>query len=338
MTMQKFKSTSFIAKKIILVTTALVLLALTACGGAGTTNSEDNAEQNVDNTSQPDTDTTTPPVDSPNTDDTSTPPNTDSSSDFLIESYAPQDGANERSLATEITINFNKPIIASTLSENKFSLSANGTNVAFTFTSENNSAISLAPNALLSPNTTYTVAINNGLMSEDGDEFDASAWSFTTTGNLGATAQSTIDLCMSDDDIDMLDAVNNVRATGYVCASGSKPATTPLIWSCVIAEAADRHSNDMASNNFHSHTGSDGSNHAQRMVEAGFPSNRASGENIAAGYTTVSAAMEAWLSSPTGHCDNIMNANYTEFGSSRVIAPAGTTTYGTYWTQNFGRP
>lgn len=333
MTMQKFKYTSFIAKKITLVTTALVLLAVTACGGAGDT---DSAEPNTDNTQQPNT--PTPPVDTPNTDDTSTPPNTDSSSAFIIESYAPLDGANERSLATEITINFNKPIIASTLSENKFSLSANGTNVAFTFTSENNIAISLAPNALLSPNTTYTVTINNGLMSEDGDEFDASAWSFTTTANLGATAQSTMDLCMSKDDIDMLDAVNNVRATGYVCASGSKPATTPLIWSCVIAEAADRHSNDMASNNFHSHTGSDGSNHAQRMVEAGFPTNRASGENIAAGYTTVSAVMEAWLSSPTGHCDNIMNANYTDFGSSRVIAPAGTTTYGTYWTQNFGRP
>ncbi len=86
MTIQNLKSTSFIAKKITLVTTALVLLALTACGGAGTTNSEDNAEQNVDNTSQAHTDTTTPPVDPPNTDDTSTPPNTDYSSAFIIES------------------------------------------------------------------------------------------------------------------------------------------------------------------------------------------------------------------------------------------------------------
>jgi uncharacterized protein YkwD len=58
----------------------------------------------------------------------------------------------------------------------------------------------------------------------------------------------------------------------------------PLAANAALATAAQAHSNDMANNNFFSHTGSDGSNPGQRISRAGY-SWYTYGENIAAGYT-----------------------------------------------------
>lgn len=57
------------------------------------------------------------------------------------------------------------------------------------------------------------------------------------------------------------------------------------------------------------------------------------GENIAAGYATPQAVMNAWLNS-TGHRTNIENTDYREMGVG-YDAPGGV--YGRYWVQNFGR-
>lgn len=335
-------------------------LALSACGGDSNDNEGDSSNGDIDNSgitndnaagdtsggnSNEDTaanvneDTTaTNNDDAPSApENNNPPPSTDSSESFFINNSTPEDGSDTRSLETTVMMTFNKPLIAATAEKENFTLANGNTNIDFDF-DHNGSSITMDPSTRLAPNTTYTVTVNESVMSEDGETMPSTSWNFTTAGNLGATTQDAIDGCMSDDDMAMLDAVNTVRSEGYRCARGQRPATEALQWSCVIANAADRHSNDMATNNFHAHTGSDGSNHAQRMVAAGFPQNRASGENIAAGYTTVSDVMEGWLTSQTGHCSNLMNANYTDFGSSRVIAPAGTTNFGTYWTQNFGRP
>ena len=58
--------------------------------------------------------------------------------------------------------------------------------------------------------------------------------------------------------------------------------------------AAARHSADMATNNFFSHTGSDGSTVAERSADAGFDTFPL-GENIAAGYRSVRAVVLAWM-------------------------------------------
>jgi uncharacterized protein YkwD len=58
----------------------------------------------------------------------------------------------------------------------------------------------------------------------------------------------------------------------------------PLTANSALTSAAAVHSNDMADNNFFSHTGSDGSNPGQRISRAGY-SYYTYGENIAAGYT-----------------------------------------------------
>ncbi len=61
--------------------------------------------------------------------------------------------------------------------------------------------------------------------------------------------------------------------------------------------------------------------------------NGAMAENIAAGYPNPASVMAGWMSSP-GHRDNILNADAWEIG---VGFASGSGTYGTYWTQDFGR-
>jgi len=91
----------------------------------------------------------------------------------------------------------------------------------------------------------------------------------------------------------------------------------------------------MASKNFFSHTGSNGSSVGDRATAAGF-NWTAVGENIAAGtsYSAVSAVLQGWINSP-GHCANLMRSSYRELGAAKVSNPSST--YNVYWTQVFGK-
>jgi hypothetical protein len=95
--------------------------------------------------------------------------------------------------------------------------------------------------------------------------------------------------------------------------------------------AARGHSEDMATNDFFSHVGSDGSSFVQRVRAAGYPAPRS--ENIAAGYPSPAAAVEAWITSP-GHRQNILDAVARHIGVG--IAVDADSTYGRYWTNEFG--
>ena len=134
----------------------------------------------------------------------------------------------------------------------------------------------------------------------------------------------------------LLAAINAARAQARVCESGggSLPAVGALNGNAQLTAAADRHSVDMAAQNFFDHVGSDGSTFDQRISQAGYRWTRV-GENIAAGYSTVNGVVQDWLASP-GHCKNIMSANYTDFGAS--CRYSATSTYKSYWTTDFGRP
>lgn len=101
-----------------------------------------------------------------------------------------------------------------------------------------------------------------------------------------------------------------------------------------LTAAADRHSQDQATNNFSSHTGSDGSTIEQRITQSGYPW-RAWGENIYwnSGDGAANAAFTWWRNS-SGHNANMLNANFTEIGIARARS-ASTGTW--YWTTTFGR-
>jgi len=90
----------------------------------------------------------------------------------------------------------------------------------------------------------------------------------------------------------------------------------------------------MAERNYFAHDTLEGVTPWDRMKAQGY-SFRAAGENIAAGQPTLEAVVQGWVDSP-GHCQNLMSADFTEVGMGR-FDKAGST-YGVYWTQDFGKP
>ena len=130
--------------------------------------------------------------------------------------------------------------------------------------------------------------------------------------------------------------INQWRAAGANCgAQGVFAPTTALAWNNLLTQAADAHSQDMVTNNFFAHEGSNGSSPGDRIAAAGYSAS-AWGENIAAGQTTINQVVDAWIDSD-GHCANLMNPNLTEVGLACVSGSAATT-YPTYWTMELARP
>ncbi len=126
--------------------------------------------------------------------------------------------------------------------------------------------------------------------------------------------------------------INEYRAQGAGCGSaGNFAATTPLAWHAQLIAAATRHSTDMAKNNFMSHTGSDGSDGYDRILDAGYVPYYW-GENILSGLSTIQATVDWWMSSP-GHCANIMKSRFKDVGLACVKSAA---TNKMYWTLDLG--
>lgn len=108
----------------------------------------------------------------------------------------------------------------------------------------------------------------------------------------------------------------------------------PLTADPALTGAAQAHSDDMATHDYFSHTGRNGSHAGDRITAAGYRW-RAWAENIAAGYNSPEAVVEAWMDSE-GHRTNILNCELDDIGVG--YSSAADSTYGTYWTQNFGSP
>lgn len=130
----------------------------------------------------------------------------------------------------------------------------------------------------------------------------------------------------------MLELINASRVEARRCGMNIHGAVATLTWNEELAAAAELHSNDMASNNFFSHTGSDGLEVRDRAENAGYAW-RAIGENIAAGQLDQGEVHQGWLDSE-GHCRNIMNEVFTEVGAACVNNT--NSDFGNYWTVVFG--
>ena len=133
-------------------------------------------------------------------------------------------------------------------------------------------------------------------------------------------------------ELQMLDEVNAQRAKGATCGGKQMPPSEPLVLVRALTDASAAHSEDMAQNGYFSHTGQDGSSPTARAQRQGYEGGGV-GENIAAGRDTVPAVMQQWMAS-SGHCKNIMRANYKVFGIG--YAQAHQSVYRHYWTQMFG--
>lgn len=111
-----------------------------------------------------------------------------------------------------------------------------------------------------------------------------------------------------------------------------KNGLSPLISVDSLNVAARRHSEDMAKNDFMSHTGSDGSSPWDRMLDAGYYLTTG-GENVAAGYSTPAAVFVGWMNS-AGHRDSMLNPGFCDIGAG--YAYNAQSSDGHYWTLTFG--
>ena len=127
--------------------------------------------------------------------------------------------------------------------------------------------------------------------------------------------------------------VNQHRASGATCGGTAYPPVSPLSMDTALRSAARDHSEDMGLNNYFSHDSQDGTSFAQRIANAGYSGGFPRGENIAAGHSSPSSAVNGWMAS-TSHCTNIMKAGYGDIGVGYAFVSGST--YGHYWTQDFG--
>jgi len=108
-----------------------------------------------------------------------------------------------------------------------------------------------------------------------------------------------------------------------------------LRFSYQLGQAAQGYAEDLATQNFFSHTGKDGSTLRSRIDATGYDY-AAAGENLAAGQTAASSVFQGWMASD-GHRANILQKDFTEVGFG-LFDTTGSSDYGLYWVQNFGKP
>lgn len=117
-------------------------------------------------------------------------------------------------------------------------------------------------------------------------------------------------------------------------AQRANAGLSPLSVQSQLGSAAQLHSEDMACNNYFSHSGLDSSTVATRIERQGYHWS-AAGENIGAGYSSPESVVSGWMNSD-GHRANILSADFTEIGIGYAFG--ADSDYGAYWTAVLARP
>lgn len=128
-------------------------------------------------------------------------------------------------------------------------------------------------------------------------------------------------------------AINSLRARVQQCGERVWPAVAPLRENAVLAASARRYALELAARDRVDHIGAAGDSLRVRLREAGYVM-RVSGENLAGGPETVDEALAQWLASPA-HCENLMLADFQEFGLACVSGPGR---FQRYWVLHVAAP
>lgn len=172
-------------------------------------------------------------------------------------------------------------------------------------------------------NTQTPAPVSSSVYREAGDGVSS------VTPNLAGARAA---LATTTQQQEVLTYINQARSRPCQCGTTTYPAVPALTLDAKLNAASDKFAVDLATYNYFSHTGRDGSMPWDRMTREGYVW-RAAGENIAAGYTTTRAVVDGWLKSP-GHCANIMSANFKHVGVG--YGYGATSTYKAYWVTDFG--
>lgn len=234
--------------------------------------------------------------------------------------------------STTITINAAAPTL--TVSPTTATTQVGGANVIITASSNQVSWSMTGPGTFSWAGSTFTYippASGNG----------GTATVTATLGTLTASAVITVSAPPPPPPPDLapfLTLINEFRSQPRVCMNGTvaenMPAVPPVAFQAQLNTAARLHSEDMATNNYFSHTGLNGSTFVTRIAATGYPGT-AQGENIAAGNSNVQGAFDNWRNSTAGHCQAMMSANANEIGLGYGFNANSQWTH--YWTLVFGK-
>ena len=112
----------------------------------------------------------------------------------------------------------------------------------------------------------------------------------------------------------------------------------PLRENAQLDQAALLHSQDMALNGYFDHNSPSGQTPWDRIHAAGYQYSAAA-ENIAAGYSTPEAVIDAFFNETPpndGHRRNLLNCSLRDVGFGYAYQSGSP--YGAYWTQDFATP
>lgn len=125
---------------------------------------------------------------------------------------------------------------------------------------------------------------------------------------------------------------HDASARRLINAYRSRRGLGPVRVDPTLANTAAEHALDLARSGLTGHSGSDGSNPADRALRNGYVFDNI-GENASAGRTDLDDVIRAWIDSP-GHRRNLTLHPASDFGLAHVVAPG--TRYGHYWVLLMG--
>jgi len=137
-----------------------------------------------------------------------------------------------------------------------------------------------------------------------------------------------------------LSLINDYRADSDQCWTGERwrswrnDATRSLTRSLTLDDAANAHNSTMAEAGCLAHRCEDEADLPERVEAAGYPSTWSYlSENIAGGFETAQAVMEAWRNSDS-HNRTMLDCRVRAVGIARTEAPQSD--YHWFWTTDFG--
>lgn len=128
-------------------------------------------------------------------------------------------------------------------------------------------------------------------------------------------------------------ALQALRAQPRRCGDRLWPAAPPLAAEAHLAAAARRYAEELARRDRIDHVGEAGASLRRRLHEAGYVLRQAA-ENLAGGPESLDEALAQWLASPT-HCENLMAAEFQEFGLACATGPGHLQRY---WVLQLAEP
>ena len=156
---------------------------------------------------------------------------------------------------------------------------------------------------------------------------------WTYEPGIGTTLNATSIATPDSEGWTFLTLINNFRAQN---------GAGPLQVSMALENSSQWMSNDMAAKNYVSHTDSLGRTAGVRLAAFGYPYS-SWGENIAAGFSDAQSTFNQWATAcdpdSSGNCtfahrQNMLNPSFVVIGIGRAFN--GNSTYGWYWTTDFG--